>query len=206
MQNILINEQGALVCPACGAVDNFDNRRRGLSKLAVAPTGALSVLVLPKRMQCLGCRTYLKGPPLRTTSAPRAPAPMRVKTVEGGIPIILTGSDASGRDIDEKLKSCLVGLTVGALTEARTRLMTGKPYEVVRCAPEHATSVAQHLRNNGFSVAPLSDDEPPLKSGLLTSGGSDDVLERLERLAALRERGMLSEDEFEAQKARLLNG
>lgn len=38
------------------------------------------------------------------------------------------------------------------------------------------------------------------------TGGGDDHLERLERLGALREKGILTEEEFAAEKARLLGG
>jgi hypothetical protein len=42
--------------------------------------------------------------------------------------------------------------------------------------------------------------------GSLPMGGGDDVVSKLERLAMLKEKGVLSQQEFEQQKARLLRG
>ena len=41
--------------------------------------------------------------------------------------------------------------------------------------------------------------------GSVASSGANDPIEQLERLAALRDKGVLSSEEFEAQKAELLN-
>jgi len=40
----------------------------------------------------------------------------------------------------------------------------------------------------------------------LVTAGSVDVVEQLERLAKLREQGVLTEDEFQNEKQRILNG
>ncbi len=47
---------------------------------------------------------------------------------------------------------------------------------------------------------------PPPPSTAATSGASNDVVTQLEKLEALRDRGSLSPEEFEAQKRRLLDG
>jgi len=51
----------------------------------------------------------------------------------------------------------------------------------------------------GASGAPAADAEAP-------AAGDDDRLEQLERLAKLRDSGALTQQEFEAEKARLLGG
>jgi hypothetical protein len=38
------------------------------------------------------------------------------------------------------------------------------------------------------------------------SGGSDDMVEKLQKLGALRDQGLLTDAEFEAQKAKVLQG
>lgn len=53
----------------------------------------------------------------------------------------------------------------------------------------------------GTRAFPVAGDEPPPRSP-----GGNDVIEQLERLEAMVERGTLSPDDFEAQKRRLLDG
>ena len=56
------------------------------------------------------------------------------------------------------------------------------------------------IGDNQFGGDPVSDS-PPVRPGPVTSG---DELDRLERLADLRSRGIISDSEFEAQKAAIL--
>ncbi len=73
------------------------------------------------------------------------------------------------------------------------------PYRLLTNVPEgHANAMAAHLRENACTVRiePHGKPEQPEASG--------DFIDQLERLAALRDRGVLSDAEFEAKKAEIL--
>lgn len=47
---------------------------------------------------------------------------------------------------------------------------------------------------------------PPAPAAAPAASGSDDLIENLQKLGALRDQGVLTDAEFEAQKAKLLAG
>ena len=64
----------------------------------------------------------------------------------------------------------------------------------------------RYLAENVDLDAPAKEQtqQPPEKAPAPSAAHGDDLISRLERLAALRDRGVLTEDEFAAEKARLL--
>lgn len=70
-----------------------------------------------------------------------------------------------------------------------------------RQASRWAAQEAQSAPPSQYYASPPGPAAPPSRAG---DSGDQDVLERLERLGALRDSGVLTEEEFAAQKARIL--
>ncbi len=51
---------GDVVCPRCGARNQFTAKRTGKAKWAAVPTLGIGVLAMPKRLHCNGCGKNLK--------------------------------------------------------------------------------------------------------------------------------------------------
>lgn len=110
--------------------------------------------------------------------------PNRVETSEGTlIPKLNT----------YPLKS-ITGITVAGMTR-RLQITTqdGKAHQYQLAHPERAIEAIQGLQNAADSPGP-------------TAMPAADPIAQLERLGKLREQGVLSEDEFQAQKAKILAG
>lgn len=71
-------------------------------------------------------------------------------------------------------------------------------------AAENQQGVAaqQAAYDQGVADAAAAQAPPPAPA----PSGGDDVIEQLEKLGSLRDKGILSDDEFEAQKAKILAG
>lgn len=63
---------GDVVCPVCGARNQFTAKRTAKAKWMAVPTIGVGVLAMPKRLSCNGCGTNLKRGGM--TNAPRAGA------------------------------------------------------------------------------------------------------------------------------------
>jgi hypothetical protein len=53
MKSTYVDADGRVVCPVCGAKDQFVDRRSGKGKVAFG-------VLAPKRLRCSGCGTSLK--------------------------------------------------------------------------------------------------------------------------------------------------
>ena len=60
MKSTTVDEEGNVVCPKCGAKNQFAIKRTGKAKWAAVATVGVGVLAMPKRAKCLGCGTNLK--------------------------------------------------------------------------------------------------------------------------------------------------
>jgi hypothetical protein len=60
MKSTVIDEQGDVRCPVCGAVNSFTVKRTGKAKLVGGLAVGVGALAAPKRLQCNGCGTNLK--------------------------------------------------------------------------------------------------------------------------------------------------
>jgi hypothetical protein len=70
-----------------------------------------------------------------------------------------------------------------------------------------ANAVSAKQRGRAQAAAPAAPAAPDAAVPASTAGGlSDDAIARLKQLAELRQSGILSDAEFEEQKARILNG
>lgn len=69
-----------------------------------------------------------------------------------------------------------------------------------------ASSSAPTARPPGFPNPPAAPLPPSAPTSTTSTGRADDTISRLERLAALRAQGVLTESEFQAQKRAILGG
>lgn len=60
MKKTVIDEDGDVRCPKCGARNSFTVKRTGKAKLVGIATVGAGALVMPKRLKCNGCGTNLK--------------------------------------------------------------------------------------------------------------------------------------------------
>ena len=84
-------------------------------------------------------------------------------------------------------------------TMARTAVVAG-----TATAVSGKVAQAQHARATQSAVAPTPADPPVAPEPAAPSGPSAETIERLTQLADLHQKGVLTDDEFATQKARLL--
>lgn len=126
------------------------------------------------------------------------------KGVAAGLAFALGGFGAHrfyleqhGRGVAYLLLSwTFVPLLLGIRDGMRLLLMTPKAFDAEYNAPT--------LILNPHAARPAVPHHPPVQVTVLGAGG--DRASQLEKLASLREKGVISDDEFAAQKARLLSG
>jgi Short C-terminal domain len=86
---------------------------------------------------------------------------------------------------------------------ARTAVIAGTATTVSnRVSRRQANRWAEQDQQQYEQQAPQQPPPPPAPA----SGGMDDKLEQLKQLGELKTQGVLTDAEFEAQKARILNG
>lgn len=74
MKKTIIDEEGDVRCPKCGARNSFTVKRTGKAKVMGGLAVGVGALAAPKRLQCQGCGTYLKqGAPARSSARPAKP-------------------------------------------------------------------------------------------------------------------------------------
>jgi hypothetical protein len=95
------------------------------------------------------------------------------------------------------------GWTMGSIT----MFASGNKAEIKNVAKDQCKNFADYVRARITAVSEHASapqvSEPA--SASMSNGGSD-IVDRLERLAKLKEQGMLTDDEFEAQKQKILGG
>lgn len=216
MKNVWINLDGDLVCPDCGT-KQFSNRRTRGAKLAMGVSVGVGALAAPKRLQCLGCREYFKSPavPVPLDTSPTAvqverppsggPRTFGPRLQAGETKVVVTDSEWDGSSAVSMLKAAHPGLTVDAYTRMRGDIARGR-CEVAALDAASAELLAGRLRENGFTVIVESDvpDAEPAEQAATTSPPAIDIVDQLSRLADLRDRGVLNEEEFAAQKDKIL--
>jgi hypothetical protein len=95
-------------------------------------------------------------------------------------------------------------LTNWGLREAKD-WVDSAPASALEVAPEQADAVAAALRGAGATVVVAGGtSQHPGAAAVATEGSPPGVAEELEQLASLHDRGVLSDEEFAAAKARLL--
>lgn len=60
MKSTKVDQEGNVVCPECGAKNQFAIKRTGKAKLIGVATVGVGALAMPKRAKCMGCGTNLK--------------------------------------------------------------------------------------------------------------------------------------------------
>ena len=203
MKNVLVNADGDLLCPACGAKQQFSYRRTRGAKLAAGITVGVGMLAAPKRLQCLGCKEYLKTPAIST----EASAPVYSSTGQsvrqqlnlpvGEVQVFVTDCEWDGPARVKMLQAARPGLTASGYQRILDDLLAKRPAHVASLTAAGAATLKAQLEDSGFTVAVdgLHNAEP---------AAAVDVVGQLERLADLHERGVLSDEEFTAQKTKLL--
>ena len=197
MKHILIDHDGELVCPVCGS-KQFSNRRTRGAKLAAGLTVGVAALAAPKRLQCLGCREYLKSPPLPMLGA-GSPA-----SIQGEVILLVssTQSFGSGFVLNDAFRLAKIKLP----SEDKLRIVEAiKAGKVVALPP--VSAAAARLLMQRFEKAPIKVEiqQSDVDRGSEPSlGDRVDVVTQLERLASLRDKGFLTDAEFTAQKVALL--
>lgn len=216
VQNIWIDASGELLCPTCGS-RNLSYRRTRRAKLTGVVTVGVGVVALPKRIQCIACREYFKSPAVPAPQVPAAEAPHVTNTApavtlqalnmdEGDIEVYIDDGEWIGAARLSMLRSARPGLTSQQYAQITNLMLERKPAPVGRLTAEGATALVARLEEHGFTA----HAEGPEPSSQEISAGSapaepvDDVVSQLERLASLRDRGVLTDDEFAQQKAKLL--
>lgn len=61
MKSTVVDADGNVKCPVCGAVNSFTAKRTGKAKVAGVATIGIGVVAMPKRLRCNGCGTNLKA-------------------------------------------------------------------------------------------------------------------------------------------------
>ena len=102
------------------------------------------------------------------------------------------GAHTSGEVLLDNVEApyALRDLLLPLVSEARQKKMM-----------ERQSQFVHHMNPPGYAAAP-----PPPPATSAPSGGGADLASQLRELAQLRDDGILSEEEFQAQKARILNG
>jgi len=80
-------------------------------------------------------------------------------------------------------------------------LVPGSTIQVAQGDPALQMRIMQTIQQHQMEKAMAAAPAPAAPAG-----GGDDMISQLERLSALRASGALTEEEFEAQKARILGG
>jgi hypothetical protein len=60
MKKTIVDDDGNVCCPRCGAKNSFTVKRTGKAKLLGVATIGLGAVVMPKRLKCNGCGANLK--------------------------------------------------------------------------------------------------------------------------------------------------
>lgn len=60
MKRTVVDENGDVRCPKCGARNSFTVKRTGKAKWVAGMTMGVGALAMPKRLKCNGCGTNLK--------------------------------------------------------------------------------------------------------------------------------------------------
>lgn len=60
MKKTVVDEEGDVRCPKCGARNSFTVKRTGKAKWGVGLTLGVGALAAPKRLKCNGCGANLK--------------------------------------------------------------------------------------------------------------------------------------------------
>jgi ribosomal protein S27E len=72
MKSTVVDEDGTVRCPVCGAVNSFMQKRTGKAKIIGVATVGVGAVAMPKRLKCNGCGTNLKrGDPPKMSGAAR---------------------------------------------------------------------------------------------------------------------------------------
>lgn len=89
------------------------------------------------------------------------------------------------------------GLMFGKLTI----FASGNRADIVQCDKVLVRSFAEYVRAR---ISGKQESKAPVAVTASKGVGDDDVISKLERLAKLKEQGILNEEEFRAQKAKIL--
>ncbi len=60
MKKTVIDDDGDVRCPKCGARNSFTSKRTAKAKWAAGLTMGVGALAMPKRLKCNGCGANLK--------------------------------------------------------------------------------------------------------------------------------------------------
>lgn len=91
-------------------------------------------------------------------------------------------------------------------TMARTVVIAGTATEVAGAVSNHnqQRAMQQQAAQEQVAQAPAPAVAPPAAAP--SAGGEESVIDQLKELAALKDQGILTDEEFAAQKAKVLGG
>lgn len=61
MKSTIVDADGNVRCPVCGAANSFTSKRTAKAKVLGGAAVGVGALAAPKRLRCNGCGTYLKA-------------------------------------------------------------------------------------------------------------------------------------------------
>lgn len=101
MKSTVVDSDGDVRCPVCGARNSFTSKRTGKAKLIGVATVGVGVVAMPKRLKCNGCGTNLKRGGATAPGRPelRIPdlSPRATKIAWAAIAVLLVVSYFVGR-------------------------------------------------------------------------------------------------------------
>jgi len=211
MKTTVVDENGDVRCPRCGAKNGFTVKRTGKAKLGLGLAVGVGALAAPKRLQCQGCGVYLKqGPPAKSNARHarngRAPK-LSVTLAEAGSSVVL---DAVGPRKIAVIKVLRDSLRLGLreVKELADGVEVG-PSVIGTFSSDDAAVLVEALCEVGATAhidipaeSPLSLPMPSPEAADLASA---DVVAGLERLGRLHADGLLTAEEFAAAKQRVLD-
>lgn len=162
VKNVLINADGGLVCPGCGARQQFSYRRTAAGKVAMGVTaGVLGALALPKRLQCIGCQEYLKSSPRPVEQRESGAVAFDRTPTSGGtalqleagpIQVLVTDCEWDGKARISMLKAARPGLRDHAYERMVDQLRRREPAPVAALTEVGAQVLSKRLEENGFTT------------------------------------------------------
>jgi large subunit ribosomal protein L7/L12 len=206
MKSTVVDENGDVTCPRCGAKNNFTSKRSGKAKIGLGLMTGPGALLAPKRLQCQGCGKYLKTAATRTAGPVRA-APSKAQllpTVPDGTEVVLT---SVGRKKVSVIKILMEHTELGLKdTKAFVDEVSSGHCVVGTFRDEDAENLRSALTEVGATVEVHRPQAEPKPDAMTTGTGTDDSgVTSLERLVALRESGALTDEEFAAAKQRVID-
>jgi large subunit ribosomal protein L7/L12 len=207
MKSTVIDADGNVTCPNCGAKNNFTSKRSGKAKgWGIATIGVFAV-AMPKRLQCQGCGTYLKtgGMAARSTTSTRAASAAGARTARtDGFAVELRVPGQKKITVIKEVRA----VTSLGLADAKG-LVDGaahRPTVLAYLPEDQAHALVARLSQAGATAVVI----PPKRIDAAPEATPErvttiDIPEQIRKLGELHTAGILTADEFQTKKSELLD-